>query len=349
MKNEKGFTLIEVLAVVLIIGILAAVGLPYYARVVERSRLSEVEQVLGNVVRDQRLMKVKRNTYAESWRALNSPPPAAPQGPLYCTRGDNRPDQEACPNEKTIFEMRLCGKDAPDAQAATVATRLNSKEYGEYHLYRYYEETPAQVYCWADTDNAKKLCMDFLDSDTYQAPARALPCNLHATNPDDPTLPPTKPDDDKTIIKTEGCSGGYENRPDVCRVDYFADGTKQETMYITGGNASYVGTFDKDGNKTSETWYNQDGSINRKDAYDSGGNKTAETRYNPDGSVSSYTKYSPSGGWETVTQYNSDGSIKFHQCYSGPCTQPGYTPPPASGFGKPGSLCQQYPDEKQCL
>ena len=42
MKNKKGFTLLELLVVVLIIGILAGIALPQYRKSVERARLSEV-------------------------------------------------------------------------------------------------------------------------------------------------------------------------------------------------------------------------------------------------------------------------------------------------------------------
>ena len=49
MKNKKGFTLLELLVVVLIIGILASIALPQYTRAVEKAKLSEALTTLKSI------------------------------------------------------------------------------------------------------------------------------------------------------------------------------------------------------------------------------------------------------------------------------------------------------------
>ncbi|MDD5130223.1 MAG: prepilin-type N-terminal cleavage/methylation domain-containing protein, partial [Candidatus Omnitrophica bacterium] len=44
---KKGFTLVELIIVVIIVGILASIGLTQYNKVVEKSRAAEARMILG--------------------------------------------------------------------------------------------------------------------------------------------------------------------------------------------------------------------------------------------------------------------------------------------------------------
>ena len=48
-KHQRGFTLLELLMVVIIIAILAAIAVPQYFRAAERSRAAEALQILGSM------------------------------------------------------------------------------------------------------------------------------------------------------------------------------------------------------------------------------------------------------------------------------------------------------------
>ncbi|HHV36818.1 MAG TPA: prepilin-type N-terminal cleavage/methylation domain-containing protein [Candidatus Cloacimonetes bacterium] len=49
LKNQKGFTLIEVLVVVIIVAILAAIAVPRYLRYVEKSRSTEAQTAITTI------------------------------------------------------------------------------------------------------------------------------------------------------------------------------------------------------------------------------------------------------------------------------------------------------------
>lgn len=62
---KKGFTLIEVLAVVLIIGILSAIAMPQYRKSIERTRISEAKQLLPAIYDAQQRHDVEVDTVSD--------------------------------------------------------------------------------------------------------------------------------------------------------------------------------------------------------------------------------------------------------------------------------------------
>ncbi len=61
--NRKGFTLVEVLIVVIIIGILAAIGVPQFADSIEKAKGGEARAGLGHLQTGEKVYYAENETY----------------------------------------------------------------------------------------------------------------------------------------------------------------------------------------------------------------------------------------------------------------------------------------------
>jgi len=63
MMNKKGFTLVELMVVIVIIGVLAAVALPKFADAINKSRASEAPNLIGQIASAEAVYQGEQETY----------------------------------------------------------------------------------------------------------------------------------------------------------------------------------------------------------------------------------------------------------------------------------------------
>ena len=71
MKNKSGFTLIEMLVVVLIIGILAAVALPQYQKIIAKSKSAQMYEAVSEIAKTAQIFYIVNGSWPSSFDDLD--------------------------------------------------------------------------------------------------------------------------------------------------------------------------------------------------------------------------------------------------------------------------------------
>lgn len=163
---KKGFTLLELLVVIIVIAILSSVAVMYYGRFIERMRIAEADTVIGSAVLSQERVFIKFQRYTPYWHQLDSGPIAVrtPKenndfangklNTIYYTRGGM---QSGKPKSGFAISFET---DATGRWFA-VARRVGDDTY-TYRIVRPFDDTKSV--CVPDWGNEKDLaiCVDYM-------------------------------------------------------------------------------------------------------------------------------------------------------------------------------------------
>ena len=114
MKSQKGFTLIEIMVVVAIIGILAAIAIPNYISYIKKSRTVEAKNFLSVIRTLEEVYKDEYETYSSSLTEIGWTAPPSPK--YYVTTSITSADTDS-------FTARVSGNI--DFDADTDAWTIN--------------------------------------------------------------------------------------------------------------------------------------------------------------------------------------------------------------------------------
>ncbi|NEO96512.1 MAG: type II secretion system protein [Moorea sp. SIO3G5] len=118
LNNDAGFTLLELIMVILLVGILSSIAAPSWLAFVNRQRVSKVnERVLSVIQEAQRQAKNKKLRYSVSFRMNNGVPQAA----VY----QNNKEEDNTP--ETFQWQSLVGDLGVKPDQVWVGTNLNDE------------------------------------------------------------------------------------------------------------------------------------------------------------------------------------------------------------------------------
>ena len=156
--NKKGFTLMELLIVVVIIAGLAAITYPTYRSTLERARASEAVNMIGTIQAAQQKHFVNYEEYGVIFRDINDFEPAT-----------NNFDRNEDNFDSEYFRYTLHTDGGENTKNGVTAERINKN--GDlidkgYSLTGFYAER--FIRCYYTDDEGLKVCSSLTDRDSVE-------------------------------------------------------------------------------------------------------------------------------------------------------------------------------------
>ncbi|MFA5357152.1 MAG: prepilin-type N-terminal cleavage/methylation domain-containing protein [Candidatus Omnitrophota bacterium] len=120
---KKGFTLLELIVVVIIVGVLGSLGFAQYTKVVEKSRTAEAKAILGALRSAQEAYRLQYGGYTATLANLSTEAPAACSSVYYFTYGVSA-------TSGTATRCTTGGKSPQGAAAYTLTLNYATGEWG---------------------------------------------------------------------------------------------------------------------------------------------------------------------------------------------------------------------------
>ena len=147
---KQGFTLMELLVVVLIIGILAAVAVPQYQLAVDKARFTEMQTIGKKLSEMIELYYLSTGKYPNYWADLDITLPG-------CTETKNPQFDMTC--QKTTWDLNPNSFEGWDSPVRKWVGNAGSP--GDNNLryrYSFQQGGTGKTTCFGETERGKKLC-----------------------------------------------------------------------------------------------------------------------------------------------------------------------------------------------
>ncbi len=124
-KNRNGFTLLELMMVVAIIGVLAAIALPLFGGLVKRSKTSEAKSCLGEIRTLQEAYSAEYDTY------IGAPPMQEIPAGLHTDQDQDKDNMADLGFHPKGFTRYAYGIDSADSTSFTANAEGNLDKDGD--------------------------------------------------------------------------------------------------------------------------------------------------------------------------------------------------------------------------